>query len=113
MEATQLLEGYAAGTGQQHQQAKAQMQQHPRQRQQEWRDSFSISMEMHETETSKRRESGEIGDPVMGGQVTAMMSELGKDAKIPDRWRMSALLDICPQDVKETMVMRLDEIDEN
>ena len=42
-----------------------------------------------------------------------MMSELGGDAKIPDLWRMSALLDICPQDVKEQMSIRSDEIDEN
>ena len=39
-----------------------------------------------------------------------MMSELGGDAKIPDLWRMSALLEICPKDVKEQMLMRLDEI---
>ena len=43
----------------------------------------------------------------------AMMSELGGDAKIPDLWRTSALLEICPKDVKEQMVMRLDEIGEN
>ena len=43
----------------------------------------------------------------------AMMSELGKDAKIPNLWRMSALLEICPKDVKEQRVMRLDEIGEN
>ena len=44
----------------------------------------------------------------------AMMSELGKDAKIRDLWRMSALLDICPKDVKEQMMMmRLDENGEN
>ena len=30
-----------------------------------------------------------------------MMSELGEGAKIPDLWRMSALLEICPKDVKE------------
>ena len=43
----------------------------------------------------------------------AMMSELGGDAKIPDLWRMSALLAICPKDVKEQMTMRSDEIDQN
>ena len=43
----------------------------------------------------------------------AMMSELGKDAKIPDMCRMSALLVISPEDVKEQMMMRLDEIGEN
>ena len=43
-----------------------------------------------------------------------MMSELGKDAKIRDLWRMSALLGICPKDVKEQMMMmRLDENGEN
>ena len=41
------------------------------------------------------------------------MSELGGDAKIPDLWRMSALFEICPKDVKEQMLMRLDEIGEN
>ena len=35
------------------------------------------------------------------------------DAKIPDLWRVSPLLEICPKDVKEQMVMRLDEIGEN
>ena len=43
----------------------------------------------------------------------AMMSELGGDAKIPDLWRMSALLEICPKDVKEQMMMRLGEVGEN
>ena len=43
----------------------------------------------------------------------AMMSELGGDAKIPDLWRMSALLEICPKDVKEQMLLRLDEVAEN
>ena len=43
----------------------------------------------------------------------AMMSELGKDVKIPDLWRMSALTEICPRDVKEQMLTRLDEIGEN
>ena len=40
----------------------------------------------------------------------AMMSELGGDGRIPDLSRMSALLEICPKDVKEQMMMRLDEI---
>ena len=39
-----------------------------------------------------------------------MMSELGEGAKIPDLWRMSALLEICPKDVKEQMLLRLDEV---
>ena len=42
-----------------------------------------------------------------------MMSELGEGAKIPDLWRMSALLEICPQDMKEQMLLRLDEVGEN
>ena len=42
-----------------------------------------------------------------------MMSELGGDAKLPDLWRMSALLELCPRDVKEQMMMRLDGIGEN
>ena len=42
-----------------------------------------------------------------------MMSALGGDAKIPDMWRMSAMLEICPKDVKEQMLMRLDETGEN
>ena len=43
----------------------------------------------------------------------AMISELAKDAKIPDLWRMLALLAICPKDVNEQMMMRLDEIGKN
>ena len=31
----------------------------------------------------------------------------------PNLWRMSALLDICPKDVKEQMLLRLDEVGEN
>ena len=42
-----------------------------------------------------------------------MMSELTRDAKIPDLWRMSALLETCPKDVMEQMLMRLYEIGEN
>ena len=40
----------------------------------------------------------------------ATMSALGGDVKIPDLWRMSALLELCR---KELMTMRLDEIGEN
>ena len=40
------------------------------------------------------------------------MSELGKDAKIRDLW-MSVLLESYPKDVKEQMMMRLDEMGEN
>ena len=43
----------------------------------------------------------------------AMMSELGGDSWTPDLWRMSAVFEICPKDVKEQMMMRLDEIGEN
>ena len=42
-----------------------------------------------------------------------MMSELGVGAKIPDLWSMSALVEICPKDVKEQMLLRLDEVGEN
>ena len=42
-----------------------------------------------------------------------MNSELGADVKIPVLWRMSALLEICPKDLKEQMLMRLDEIGED
>ena len=41
-----------------------------------------------------------------------MMTELGGDAKSPDLWRMSALPDMRPKDVKDSMLMRLDEIRE-
>ena len=46
-------------------------------------------------------------------ELKAMMSELEKDAKIPDLWRMSTLLEICLKDMKEQMMMRLGEIGEN
>ena len=59
---------------------------------------------------SKRRESGEIDDHAAGRQGKAMKSELGKDVKIPNLWRTSAQLEICPKDVKEQMMMKLDEI---
>ena len=42
-----------------------------------------------------------------------MMAELGRDAKIPDIWRMSALQEICPKDAKDQMLMRLNEVAEN
>ena len=42
-----------------------------------------------------------------------MMSELGEGVKIPDLWRTSALLEICPKDVKEQTLLRLDEVGEN
>ena len=42
-----------------------------------------------------------------------MMAELGTDAKIPYLWRMSALLEICPKELKEQVLIRLDEIGED
>ena len=42
-----------------------------------------------------------------------MMSELGEGVKILDLWRMSELLEICQKDVKEQMLLRLDEVGEN
>ena len=42
-----------------------------------------------------------------------MMTEPGGDAKIPDLCRRSALLEMYPKDVKDQMLMRLDEIGEN
>ena len=42
-----------------------------------------------------------------------MMSEFGGDAKIPDLWRMSGPLESCPKDVKEQMMIGLDDIREN
>ena len=41
------------------------------------------------------------------------MSELGGDVKTPDLWRMLALLDMCPKDVKEQMTMKVGGIGEN
>ena len=38
-----------------------------------------------------------------------MMAEIGKDMKIPDMWRMSALLNIVPIRVQDEMIMRLEE----
>ena len=59
------------------------------------------------------KDVGQVRLAIMQGEKKwkGMMSELGGDAKIPDLWRMSALLEICPNDVKE--LMRLDEIGEN
>ena len=42
-----------------------------------------------------------------------LITEFRGDATIPDLWRMSALLDMCPEDVNGQMLMRLDEIGEN
>ena len=68
---------------------------------------------MHVPETSERHESGETGDHAVGGEV--------QSHDVRTRWRrteprlvdMSALLKMCPKDVKEQMMMRLDEIGEN
>ena len=68
---------------------------------------------VHVPEARERRWSSAFGDHAVGGEVKGMMPELGGDAKISDLWRMSALLEICPNDVKEQMLMRLDEIAEN
>ena len=68
---------------------------------------------MHVLGACERRESGEAGDHAVGREVETMMSEAGKDVMIPDLWRMSALCEICPRDVKEQMMMRLDEIGES
>ena len=38
---------------------------------------------------------------------TVMMSELGEGAKIPDLWRMSALLEICPKGCEGTDVVEV------
>ena len=42
-----------------------------------------------------------------------MKPELGTDANIPDLWRMAALLEICPDDAKEHVMVRPDETGEN
>ena len=55
----------------------------------------------------ERRDSGEIMQ--VEEKWASMMSEFGKHAKIPDFWRISALLKVCPKDVKEQMLMRPDE----
>ena len=40
------------------------------------------------------------------------MAELGPDVNIPDLWRMSALLEVCPRGVREATQLSLDEIGE-
>ena len=58
---------------------------------------------------------GQVRLAIMQWEVKwkVMMSELGEGAKILDLWRMSALLEICPKDVKKQMLLRLDEVGEN
>jgi hypothetical protein len=42
-----------------------------------------------------------------------MMSELQGEARIPSLWKMSALLEVCPKEVKDQMMLRIDEVDED
>ena len=42
-----------------------------------------------------------------------MMSEVGHEARIPDLWKMSALLEICPKPIQDQMMLRMDEIGED
>ena len=60
---------------------------------------FRVHRECMYTEARERRESGDTGNHAVEEKWKAMMSELGKDAKIPDLWRMLALLEISPKDV--------------
>ena len=39
-----------------------------------------------------------------------MMTELGNDVKIPDLWKMSALMELVPKEIKEHMMGRMDEM---
>ena len=57
----------------------------------------------------------EVGIMIMEweGKWRRMMAELGPDIRIPDLWRMSALLEICPKGVKDAIELRLDEIGED
>ena len=61
------------------------------------------------------KELGNVKKAIMDWEEkwNRMKAELGAEVKIPDLWRMSALLEICPQDLKEQMLMRLDEIGED
>ena len=45
--------------------------------------------------------------------MASKMSELGPEVKIPDLWRMSAFLEICPRGVREAIELRLDEVGED
>ena len=64
---------------------------------------------VHVLKASKGRESIMQWDE----KSKAMMSELGGDVKILNLWRMSALSEICPKDVKEQMMMMRLEVAEN
>ena len=48
----------------------------------------------------------------VGGTWKNGMAEVGNGTKIPDLWRMSALLATCPKDVREHLLLRLDEVGE-
>ena len=61
------------------------------------------------------KDVGQVGLAIMQLEEKwkVMMSEFGEGAKIPDLWRMSALLEICPKGVNKQMLLRLDEVGEN
>ena len=40
-----------------------------------------------------------------------MMEELGEGVTVPELWKMSAVLQLCPKDVNDTLELRLDELD--
>ena len=41
------------------------------------------------------------------------MAEYPSDVKIPHLWRMAAFLEMCPNEVKEQVYLRVDEIGED
>ena len=51
--------------------------------------------------------------PTARGKWKKVMTELGVGAKVPELWRMLALPEMCPQEVKDEMLVRLNEIGEN
>ena len=61
------------------------------------------------------RELGGLRTAVMAWEEKwkKLMDEMGEEAKIPDLWKMSALLEMCPTTVKEHILMRMDEIKED
>ena len=61
------------------------------------------------------KDVGQVRSAVMRWEEKwkVMMPQLEEGAKIPDQWRMSALLEIRPKDVKEQMLLRLDDVGEN
>ena len=42
----------------------------------------------------------------------AMLKEM-KDPNVPDLWQMAAFLELCPNDIKDQVFLRIDEIKEN